>query len=259
MKERTAVNEDHLAAAQQRKAAAPSRAARPTQRRSAQETDAPARTFTRARPVLREPAGDSAGMEFTGLASATGQPYEMWDWLGPYTEIVSPGAFGKTLAQAELDVPLVLQHVDLRRLARTTIAAGELGHLELAEDESGLVARALMDPADSDVAYIAPKIRSGLVDEMSFKFRITAGMWSPDWTEYHIDEVDIHRGDVAICGYGANPATSASIRGEALASLVARASEFDARAAYARLQQRFAAVPAAPKSRSFVVTDADLR
>ena len=36
--------------------------------------------------------------------------------------------------------------------------------------------------------------------KMSFRFFITQGSWSPDWTEYHIDGYDIHRGDVAIVG-----------------------------------------------------------
>jgi hypothetical protein len=37
-------------------------------------------------------------------------------------------------------------------------------------------------------------------------------MWSPDYTEYRIDAFDIHRGDVSIVGYGANPATTAELR-----------------------------------------------
>jgi HK97 family phage prohead protease len=158
--------------------------------------------------------GPEGGLRFAGCASATGQGYEMWDWLGPYTEYVDPGAFGKTLARADLDVPLVIEHVPGRRLARTTIAAGELGHLDLRETDAGLMCEADLDPADPDVAYIAAKMKSGLIDEMSFRFMITKGMWSPDWTEYHIQEVDIHRGDVAICAYGANPNTSAELRGE---------------------------------------------
>jgi phage head maturation protease len=64
------------------------------------------------------------------------------------------------------------------------------------------------------VAYIAPKLRSGLVDEMSFAFRIESGQWSPDYTEYRINRFDIHRGDVAIVGYGANPYTVGSLRQE---------------------------------------------
>jgi hypothetical protein len=73
------------------------------------------------------------------------------------------------------------------------------------------------------VAYIAPKLRSGLIDEMSFAFRIESGQWSPDYTEYRINRYDIHRGDVAIVGYGANPYTAASLRTAAAPSARARA------------------------------------
>jgi HK97 family phage prohead protease len=93
----------------------------------------------------------------------------------------------------------------LRRIARTTN-----GTLTLAEDETGLRVEATLDPADADVAYIAPKLRAGLIDEMSFAFRITSGLWSPDYSEYRIDRFDLHRGDVAIVGFGANPATAGS-------------------------------------------------
>jgi hypothetical protein len=68
-----------------------------------------------------------------------------------------------------------------------------------------------------------PKLRSGLIDEMSFAFRIEAGVWSPDYTEYRIDKVDIHRGDVAIVGYGANPFTDGSVREPAKSDAKARA------------------------------------
>jgi len=114
------------------------------------------------------------------------------------------------LARADLDVPLVLQHQDLRRLARTTN-----GSLILAETDDALEVRAPeLDLADPDVGYIVPKLRSGLVDEMSFKFRIESGQWSPDYMEYRINAYDIHRGDVAIVGYGANPATSSGVRSQ---------------------------------------------
>lgn len=145
----------------------------------------------------------SERLSFLGHASVTETPYEMYDMFGPYTEVVSATAFNGTLAQDGLDVPLVLDHETLRRIARTTN-----GTLALAVDERGLRVEADLDPTDADVAYIAPKLRSGLIDEMSFKFRITAGQWSPDYTEYRIEAVDIHRGDVAIVGYGANPHTA---------------------------------------------------
>lgn len=186
-----------------------SRTDRPRDRRRSADGPSNWTPVMRARIEIRAAAAGD-GMEFAGYASVTEAPYEMWDFFGPYTELVAQGAFAKTLAQPDLDVPLVLQHDSLRRIARTTN-----GTLQLSEDDQGLLSVAQLDPADVDVAYIAPKMRAGLIDEMSFMFSITAGQWSPDYTEYRISSVDIHRGDVAIVGYGANPATAAEMRSEA--------------------------------------------
>jgi HK97 family phage prohead protease len=190
------------------------RADRPSQRRSSAETGegGPRLAHVRAaaRIQLAERAADSTDpLSFRGHASITETPYEMYDWYGPYNEVVSAGAFDDTLARTGLDVPLVLGHDQMRRIARTTNDT-----LRLAMDEEGLLVEADLDPADLDVQYIAPKLRSGLIDEMSFAFRITRGVWSPDYTEYRIDEVEIHRGDVAIVGYGANPFTDSGLRAE---------------------------------------------
>ncbi len=147
-------------------------------------------------------------VHFRGVASAYEQGYEMWDMFGQYTEVVSAGAGSKSLARADLDVPLVLGHDQMRRIARTTN-----GSLTLRETDAGLEVDApSLDMADQDVAYIVPKLRAGLIDEMSFAFMITRGRWSPDYSEFRIEEFDIHRGDVAIVGFGANPATSAGVR-----------------------------------------------
>ena len=149
---------------------------------------------------------DETMSRFQGYASVVNRGYPMWDAFGEYTEVVQPGSFAQTLSQSP-DVPLVLGHDSLRRLARTTN-----GSLQLSEDESGLLCEAQLDSTDPDVAYILPKMRSGLIDEMSFRFTITSGEWSPDWTQYNITAVDIDRGDVSIVGYGANPFTSATVR-----------------------------------------------
>ena len=180
------------------------RADRPSQRRCAEQPTARAAVRASLSDVHVRAAGDDGGqLEFIGHASVYEQGYEMWDYYGPYTEIVSAGAAAESLARSDLDVPLVLGHDQLRRLARTTT-----GSLILAEDDRGLSVHApALDPADYDVAYIAPKLRAGLIDEMSFAFRITAGQWSPDYSEYRITRFDIHRGDVAIVGYGAKPHT----------------------------------------------------
>jgi len=186
---------------------------RPSQRRCAEQAGSRATVRAALSGVEVREAGDGGTLEFVGQATVYEQAYEMWDMFGPYTEIVSEGAGADSLARADLDVPLVLGHDQLRRLARTTT-----GTLLLTESSSGLEVRApALDPNDYDVAYIAPKLRSGLVDEMSFAFRIESGQWSPDYTEYRINRYDIHRGDVAIVGYGANPYTGASLRQPAAA------------------------------------------
>lgn len=201
------MNERMIAAAQARMAGLPDLSARPGERRSADVRSSGRGVRAAASMELRAKAG-SAALDFHGVASMTERGYEMWDFYGPYTEIVSAGAFADSLAREGLDVPLVLGHDSMRRIARTTN-----GSLVLRETEDGLDVMAEgLDALDADVAYIAPKIRAGLIDEMSFAFRIDAGQWSPDYSEYRINRVDLHRGDVAIVGYGANPHTSAELR-----------------------------------------------
>lgn len=203
--------EDQIAtAAAERSKAVAQRAHRPSQRRnqSAMTDSKPVARFGACTMQIRDAGDDSEFAHFTGYASTYEQPYEMYDMFGPYTEVVSVGAASDSLNRADLDVPLVLEHQSLRRIARTTN-----GTLTLSEDDHGLYVDApQLDRADADVAYIAPKIRSGLIDEMSFMFRITSGLWSPDWSEYRINAFEIHRGDVAIVGYGANPHTSGELR-----------------------------------------------
>jgi HK97 family phage prohead protease len=180
---------------------------RPSQRRSAETPGTRATVRGALAGVSVRAAADTGGLTFEGHASVTERSYQMWDFFGPYSEVVSAGAFDETLARAGLDVPLVLGHDQMRRIARTTN-----GTLNLSMDADGLAVMAELDADDVDVQYIAPKLRSGLIDEMSFAFRIDAGTWSPDYSEYRIDKVDIHRGDVAIVGYGANPHTDGGVR-----------------------------------------------
>lgn len=193
------------------RAAAVKRAAdRPSHRRCAEDPRSAARVSARIlHPQLREQT-DSGLLTFDGFASVTDRGYQMWDMFGPYTEKVLSGAFAETLAQDGLDVPLVLAHDSLRRIARTTNGTLFLDEVLTGETTGLHVNAPQLDPADADVAYIAPKLRSGLIDEMSFRFMITSGTWSPDWTEFHIESVDLNRGDVAIVGYGANPFTAGS-------------------------------------------------
>lgn len=195
---------------------------RPSQRRCDEQPGslAAARVHAPTLEIRATDDGAGGGLHFRGFASVYNTGYEMWDMFGPYTEQVSSGAGAASLAREDLDVPFVLAHDSMRRIARTT--NGTLTLSETVEDdrEGLLVDAPALDPADHDVAYVAPKLQSGLIDEMSFRFRIIRGEWSPDWMEYHIKEYDIHRGDVAIVGYGANPHTQgAGLRGAQLPAL----------------------------------------
>lgn len=181
---------------------------RPSRRRSSVEGRG-AYVGASARIELRVTAVESTGLTFTGIASVTERGYSMWDAFGEYEEIVSRDAFGETLQRDGLDVPLVIGHDQLRRIARTTNDT-----LQLAQGTDGLEVRASLDADDSDVQYVQMKMRQGLLDEMSFGFRIDSGSWSPDYTQYRIQAVDLHRGDVSIVGWGANPYTSGAIRAD---------------------------------------------
>lgn len=247
--------EQIAAAGRERSQAVATRADRPSQRRCAPEQGARAWVGApNARMQLREPDDGSGPLHFEGYATVYERGYEMWDWYGPYTEIVTAGAGAASLNRSDLDVPLVLQHAALRRIARTTN-----GTLELREDDEGLRTIApSLDREDPDVAYIAPKLRAELIDEMSFMFRIVRGHWSPDYTEYRIDEYDIHRGDVAIVAYGANPHTAgAGLRSPEALDIVRALDDATARAALTVLRSRLEPVtgPRPTRGRDVVSLD----
>lgn len=210
------------AAAEARAQGTAQRRDRPSQRRCAEEPDSRPLAIVRAqRMELRAPGDGGEFLHFQGFASVYNAAYEMWDMFGPYAEQVMSGAGAVSLARDDLDVPLVLQHQALRRIARTTNGTLALDEREEDGVEGLFVDAPKLDPNDRDVDYIAPKLVSDLIDEMSFRFRIMAGSWSPDWMEYHIEEYDIHRGDVAIVGYGANPHTQgAGLRSGQMPALV---------------------------------------
>ena len=205
-----------MEAAERRAAGVRAPADRPSQRRSDEGFGhGVTRAISASMSLVRADGEDPAGapmplLRFTGYASVYERAYEMWDMFGPYTEIVSAGAATETLARADLSCPLVLDHQSIRRIAIT-----DNGSLLLSEDATGLFVDApQINPEDEDVCYIKPKMDSGLITEMSFRFRITSGQWSPDYTEYRINAFDLHRGDVSIVGYGANPYTSSELRAD---------------------------------------------
>ncbi len=172
--------------------------------------------------------------KLTGYASTVEQGYVMYDMFGPYTEVVSASAFDETL-RANPDVVFLENHTG-RAMARTGA-----GTLELSADDTGLLSEALLNPTRTDVQDLTAAIEDGAVTEMSFAFRITDGQWSPDYSEYRINAVDLNRGDVSAVTYGANPHTSIEARAAAFIAAIDSMGEEQARAALTRLTSRFPA------------------
>lgn len=102
-----------------------------------------------------------------GNATAT-NTYELWPGM---TERMAPGAFATVLAAIGLDCRGQLNHDPNFVFARTTVPPGP-GHLEVWEDETGLRWEAELDPSDPDTAKVVSKVKSGVVSQCSFMFRV---------------------------------------------------------------------------------------
>jgi HK97 family phage prohead protease len=152
---------------------------------------------------LRELGGGQ--LLLTGYASVFEAPYEVYG--GPpygWTEVVDRKAFDTTLS-ARADTHLLINHAGMP-LART-----KSGTLKLAADSTGLHVEAGLDPSDPDVQSLVPKMRRKDMDEMSFGFRVKNDEWNEDYTERRLLEVSLHKGDVSVVNFGANPATSVQL------------------------------------------------
>lgn len=170
----------------------------------------------RSAPVPANPRAERVehdGKEFLSLvgdASTYEQGYEMWDWAGPYTEVVSEGAGAVSLA-ATPDAVFLANHTGIP-FARTLSDT-----LTLSEPGGRLRSEALLNPARQDARDLHESVADGSTTEMSFAFRIESGSWSPDYMEYRINAYDIHRGDTSAVTFGANPHTSISARAQRFA------------------------------------------
>lgn len=149
-------------------------------------------------------------LQFTGCFSTTEQPYEMQDWLGPYTEVVHSGFLAKTLGvpmgswSTGPDVIFCLNHGwDAAPMARTKAST-----LQLMEDSQGGQCEAQLDGARADVYAVQSCMEAGELDAMSFAFWTTRQSWSPDYEQRDILEVDMDGGDTSVVTWPANPGTA---------------------------------------------------
>ncbi len=160
---------------------------------------------------FRSNSGDSVVL--TGYAS-TFSPYEMHG--GPagghgWIEQLDRRAFDRTL-KARADLHLLLNHEGLP-LART-----KSGTMKLSVDSQGLYVEATLDRSDPDVQRLEAKMKRGDLDEMSFAFHVKSQKWesAPGFDDdpmslRTLTEVSLHKGDVSVVNFGANPTTHAEI------------------------------------------------
>jgi HK97 family phage prohead protease len=149
---------------------------------------------------LRVVDGD-AGPVIEGYAAVFGQWSED---LGGFREMVRPGAFAKTIQEA--DVRALWNHDPNYVLGRV-----RSGTLELAEDDVGL--RFSVSPPDTSWAQdLMITMRRGDVSQMSFGFEKVRDVWDKDGEELTRTLVEVHLYDVSPVTFPAYPQTSAEVR-----------------------------------------------
>lgn len=150
-------------------------------------------------------AGDS--LTLVGYASVfdTSYPVAGGPEHGGWDEIVDRAAFNRTLSEKP-DTHLLINHAGMP-LART-----KSGTMRLATDDHGLHVEADLDRRDPDVQSLEVKMGRGDMDQMSFAFRTIRHEFNEDLSERRMLEVSIHKGDVSVVNFGANPATSSQLR-----------------------------------------------
>lgn len=198
-----------------------------------------------ARAQIRAQLGERNGKQmyrFVGVASVTDTPYAMYDSFGEFDEVVARSAVAAALAENP-DVAFLLNHRGMT-MARTTNDT-----LELSLTDEGLRPVAWLNPERQDVRDMVIAIDDGDVTEMSFAFELQDGRWSDDFSQFTITRLSLHRGDVSVVNYGANPYTSIGARSTEILSDLVHLPAGAARAAMAKLAERADVQPPAVEPR----------
>lgn len=125
------------------------------------------------------------GRTFTGYAALFGQP----SLPLPFTEIVKPGAFKRSL-QSRSRMMLLWNHDTSNPLAST-----RNGSLHMVEDSVGLKVTATL-PNTTLGNDIAELVRSGVIDAMSFGFAVKKDSWSQDGGTRYLEDVDLFEASI---------------------------------------------------------------
>lgn len=121
-------------------------------------------TAREARAEWRESGAGAQFRTLQGYAALFNSPSED---LGGFREVLAPGCFTRALESPDLNCSLLWNHDP-----DSVFASTRNGTLKLKEDSKGLRIWARVDMEDPDARRVVGKIRSGLVDQMSFAFTI---------------------------------------------------------------------------------------
>lgn len=191
-------------------------------------SDAPERRAIAVSDFELRKNGDHLALD--GYASVFNKPYELYGGAdkGGWDEVVHRSAFDVTLREKP-DLHLLINHEGMP-LART-----KSGTLHLSTDSTGLRVKAPdLDRRDPDVQRLEVKMERGDMDEMSFAFRVKTDEFDEDKGLRTLKEVSLHKGDVSVVNFGANPATSVKMR--SLADALGYLCDVDAEEALAEMR-----------------------
>ena len=121
------------------------------------------------------------GMTFEGYAAVFNSPSEPL----PFTEIVAPGAFARSL-KSRNRMMLLWNHDTSEPLAST-----RNGSLRMVEDATGLKVTATL-PDTTRGRDVAELVRTGVIDSMSFGFSVKKDSWSTDGQTRTLQDVTLY-------------------------------------------------------------------
>lgn len=135
-----------------------------------------------------------------------------------WREKIDPHAFDEVLS-ADPDVHFNMGHDMNKSMARTK-APGPLSKLGLSVDAHGLRVYARLNPANRTVQELVPLMDDGVMDQMSFAFRVrrdglvTESVKDGDGPTIETDTIMVVKElfDTCVCARGAYPTTEASLR-----------------------------------------------
>lgn len=160
----------------------------------------------RAHRGLEVRAADSGDPTIDGYASVSGVWYDVAGGpdRGGWREMIEPGAFAKTIDEQRDAMFLLVDHDGL------PIAGTRNGSMVLEEDGHGLRVEAKPDMASPYNNEVVSRVRSGLLDSMSFAFMAERQEWNADYTERRIIETRVF--EASVVKWPANPATVVQMR-----------------------------------------------